>query len=99
MARGDRRASLACPMTARDVSARSRRSRVVNLRVSPRMHALTLGQASAEEVAIDNRLLGKHRPGVDHYLLSVDLENAAVADRYVRLAFPQVGRTTGSTPP
>jgi len=48
-------------------------------------------QASAEEVAIDNRLLGKHRPEVDHYLLSVDVENAAVADRFFRLTFVPSG--------
>lgn len=49
-------------------------------------------QASAEQVTTENRMLGQHRPEVDHYLLSVDIENSAVADRYFRLAFPQVGR-------
>lgn len=54
-------------------------------------------QASAEEVATTNRLLGKRLPEVDHYLLSVDVQNAAVSDHYYRLTVAARERA-GATP-
>lgn len=63
---------------------------------------LSLGirrQASADAVRDENALLGKHRPEVDHFLLNLEIENAAVSDQYYRLTVAARDRSGVTVPP
>lgn len=51
-------------------------------------------QSSATEIAAENRMLGKTRPEVDHFLLSVDIQNAAVTQHYYQRTVASRERAT-----